>query len=230
MPNLGNGGVGSCYLNMGQTITLVLIFLVARLTCGQGKEIFHKYEPTASSWEIVQWNLTDTANAFYTLREIVDENGRVKELDFLKNGVLYDDCLCYLANRVTYEYNEGQIVERLFHNDYELLATDCEMPYKSIYYLDNQNYILKIESFSKYNFSGMDSTEIKNWIEWVPTVRVQLPDSSQLQIDYYYHSFAKMNGVYPVSRNYKFNNDYYYGKEPEKTSIINGLKKLKNNH
>lgn len=225
------GGLHSSRLfkNMRQTIAIIVLVYLTSLAYGQEKVIFHEYTPTASGWDIIRWNLSDTTNVIWTLKETADEKGRVKELDFLKNGDLIDDCLCYLANRVTYEYSIGQIIERLYQGDQELLATDCEIPSKSIYHLDSQNFILKIETFSKYDFSGMDSTEIKKWKEWVPEYEVQTPDSSQLQVDYYYHSFAKMNGIYPVSRNYKLANDYYYGDEPEKTSIINGLNKLKNN-
>lgn len=50
-----------------------------------------------------------------------------------------------------------------------------------------------------------------------------------LQVDYYYyHSFARMNGFYPVNKNYEFISDYYYGDQPEKESIQEELKKLKN--
>lgn len=46
-----------------------------------------------------------------------------------------------------------------------------------------------------------------------------------LKVDYFYHSFGKMNGIYPVSENFELNEaHHYYGDEPEKTSILNGLK------
>jgi hypothetical protein len=207
-------------------ITLSIIFLTV-YAFAQEKTIFHEYIPTASSWDIIKWNLKDTTNVIWTLKEIVDEKGRVKELDFLKNGKVIDDNLCYLANRVTYEYKKGQIIEKLFQSEEEFLTTDCEMPYKSIYYLDSSNYIFKIERFAKYDFSGMDSTQIKQWKEWVPELKVLTPDSTQLEIDYYYYSFAKLNGIYPTSKNYKLANNYFHGDEPEKSSIINGIKKLK---
>jgi len=214
---------------MKQIITIISILFLSSLAYGQKKVIFHEYTPTASRWNIFRWNLTDTTNVIWTLKEIVDKKGRVKELDFLKNGELIDDYLCYLANRVTYEYKKGQIIEKLFQGEQELLATDCEMPYKAIYHLDNHNYILKIEFFAKYDFSGMDSAAIKQWKEWVPEHKILTPDSLQLQVDYYYHSYAKMNGIYPVSKNYKLVEDYYYGDEPEKSSIKNGIEKLLNN-
>ena len=34
-----------------------------------------------------------------------------------------------------------------------------------------------------------------------------------------------MDGVYPVNKNYEFISDYYYGDQPEKKSIQEGLKK-----
>jgi len=144
----------------------------------QDKVLFHEYSPTASSWNIIRWNLTDTSNVIWILKEVVDEKERVIELEFLKNGKLNGDILCYLPNRVTYNYNDDQIIETLYQDNDEMEATDCEIPYKSIYHLDSLGYILKIETFSKYNFSGMDSTEIRQWKEWVPEYKVQIPDST----------------------------------------------------
>ena len=212
---------------MKKTVLTLSILLLTNYIFGQGKTIFHEYIQTASSWDIIKWNLKDTSNVIWTLKEIIDEKGRVKELNFLENGKIIHGNLCYLANRVTYEYKKGKIIENLFQDEEELVATDCEMPYKSIYYLDSSNYIYKIERFAKYNFSEMDSTEIKQWKEWVPEFSVSTPDSTQFEIDYYYHSYAKMNGIYPISRNYKFVKNYYYGDKPEKYSILNGIKKLK---
>ncbi|WP_373060317.1 hypothetical protein [Zunongwangia sp. H14] len=204
---------------------IVFLIFTTNFVLGQNKILFHQYSPTASSWDIVKWNLKDTTGVNFILKEIVDKQGRVKELDFLEKGKLIKDPLCYLANKVTYKYKNNEIIETLYQNDHPILATDCEMNYKRIYHLDKEKNIDKIEYFSKYDFSQIDSTEIKQWKEWVPEYKVVTPDSTQLEIEYYYHSFSKMNGAYPVSKNYKFIDDYYYGDQPEKESVLKGLQK-----
>ncbi len=213
---------------MKQIITILLISL-SGLVQGQEKVLYHSYIPTASSWDVIEWNVSDTSNKEWLIKETVDKQGRVIELKFLKDGKLIKDILCYLANRVTFDYTENKIIETLYYFDNELLATDCEMHYRTIYHLDNQGYITKMESFAKYDFKGIDKSEIEKWKEWVPE-HFEVTDSAglYLQIAYYYFSYAKMNEIYPVNRNYEFKDDYYYGDHPEKESIQKGIKKLTN--
>ena len=213
---------------MRQIITILLLTFTG-LTQGQIKVLYHSYSPTSSSWDIVEWNVFDTSTKKWILKETLDSQGRVIELEFLKDGKLVDDPLCYLANRVTFEYNKNQIIETLYHFDQQLFATDCEMHYRTIYHLDKNGFISKRETFAKYDFDEIEESKIEQWKEWVPEHSV-VTDSLgiNLQVDYYYHSFAKMNGFYPVNKNYEFISDYYYGDQPEKESIQEGLKKLKN--
>jgi hypothetical protein len=186
--------------------------------------LIHVYSSTTSSWNIEKWNINDNSKEIYTLKETIDNEGRVVKLEFLENGKLIDDPLCYLANKVEYDYDENKVTETLYHFDEELLATECEMHYRTIYHLDDNNAISYLERFAKYNFDGLTETEIENWKIWVPE-KVILTDTlgQNLQIEYYYHSFAKMNGIYPVNRQYKFIDDYYYGDEPEKSSILKAI-------
>ena len=205
------------------------------------KILFHEYSPTASNWDIIQWNISDTTNVIWVLKEVVDKQGRVKELVFLENGKVDFHGLCYLTTRVTYEYQDRKIIERFYIADDPMLATECEMNYMSIYHLDEENYIEKKENFFAFDFSDMDSISIKIIKEEIPEHNTVIPGSVpitmggfelepiQLEINYYYFSYAKMNGIYPISRNYilKNDDDYYYGDEPERTSIVNGINKLK---
>ncbi len=96
---------------MKRTITIIII--VFTNIVGAQKVDYHLYSPTASSWDIVEFGLYDTTGHKFLLRETIDEKGRVKELEFLKNGELINDVLCYLANRVTFEYSENKIIETL---------------------------------------------------------------------------------------------------------------------
>ena len=206
---------------------LILLTFTNCKSIGQEKVLYHEYSPTASSWNVLEWNVKNPKDKRWIIRETLDNKGRVILLEFLKNGELITDNLCYLANRVEFEYLENQIIETLYDSDQELLATDCEMWYKSVHYLNKDNQIERIERFSKYDFTNISKDEIEKWkTEWAPELRIEKPDSeTMLQVDYFYHSFGKMNGIYPVSENFKLNEaHYYYGDEPEKTSILNGIK------
>ena len=206
---------------------IILLTFVSWKSNGQEKLLYHEYSPTASSWNVLEWNVENPKEKRWIIRETLDNKGRVIMLEFLKNGELITDNLCYLANRVEFEYLENQIIETLYDSDQELLATDCEMWYKSVYYLNKNNDIERIERFSKYDFTNISKDEIEKWkTEWAPELRIEKPDSeTMLQIDYYYHSFGKMSGTYPVSTNFELNEaHYYYGDEPENTSILNGIK------
>jgi hypothetical protein len=215
---------------MKNIITIITIVFFINFTKGQDTVLYHSYTATASSWDIIKWNVKDTINIPYILQETVDNNGRVKKLEFLKNGKLIGDILCYLANKVTFEYNSNKIIETLYQGNEVPLATDCEMYYKTIYYLDADGFITKTESFAKYDFSKSSKLEITQLQESVPEYVVKLAENeTDMQINYYYHSFAKMNGIYPVQKNFKFTNEDYYGNEPEKASIEKGIRRLRKN-
>lgn len=205
-----------------------MLIALGLLSCNRNIEtiLYHEYSPTASSWDVIEWNTSKPIDKNWIIKEIVDRKGRVIELQFLKDGKLIEDPLCYLANKVKFEYTKTSIVEILYHFDEEIIATECEMKYKTIYHLDNNKYIHKIESFAKYDFEGLDSVEIANWHQWVPEYSMVSADSVDAQIEYYYHSFAKFKELYPISKNYKLDrSNYYFGSEPEEKSISKGIKK-----
>ena len=213
---------------------LDILILTTLLSCSsedRKKEIlYHEYRPTSSSWDIVEWNIKKPNEKRFVLKETIDSLGRVKKLEFLMDGEIIAPTLCYLANKITFKYDQNQIIEKLYHSENEMLATDCESWFKSIYHLNNSKKIIKIERFSKYDFTDIDSDKIEKWkTEWAPEYRIEKPDSTELNIYYYDFSYAKMNGAYPVSENFKIDEDSYstyYGNddEPEKTSILNGIK------
>lgn len=205
---------------------LLLILLIFNNSYGQ-KILYHEYSPTASDWDIIEWNTKKNLEKGFILKEYVDEKGRVTELFFFKDNNLLEEYLCYLPNKVTFEYFEDKIVETLYQSNEFPLATDCEMWYKSIYHLSKDDEIELVERFSEFDFSGMNSREIESMKKSLQSEHfIQKADSEQaLQIEYYYYSFAKMNGIYPVSKNYVFDkNDEYFENEPEKSSIKQSLK------
>jgi hypothetical protein len=195
----------------------------------QSKILYHTCYETSSDWDIVQWNTIDTTNYPVVIKESVDDKGRVIELEFLSHGK-YAGSLCYLANRVTYEYKEDTITETLYWGNRPLYATDCEVPYKRKYYLDKDYYITKVVSFALYNSDGLSQKDIANWKKWVPEYSVTDSNSDELFIEYYIYSFAKYNGIYPVSRNYVLSDECIYGCQPEKESIEKGIKLLRQNN
>lgn len=228
-------------------IFILVFLLLSNSIFSQDKVLFHEYHETTSDWNIVQWNILDTANVVWVLKEVVDNQGRVIELVFLRNGKIIDDGVCYLATRVEYEYQDRKIITRFYKADEPMLATDCEGSYMAISHLDEEGYIEKREIFFAFDFSNMDSVSIEEIKRYFPEHNIVIPgpvpfdpnidfirwNDIQLSIDYYSLSYAKMNGIYPVSRNYVINEgDYYYRDEPEnaleKAAILNGIEKLKN--
>ena len=150
-----------------QIITIILLTLTG-LTQGQNKVLYHSYSPTASSWDIIEWNVSDTSDNKWLLKETLDSQGRVVELEFLKDGNLIDDPLCYLANRVIFEYNENQIIETLYHSNQQLLATDCEMHYRTIYHLDKNGFISKRRPLLNMILTELKRAKSSNGKRWVP--------------------------------------------------------------
>jgi hypothetical protein len=206
-------------------IFILGIFLLVSCV-NSDKILYHEYYETASDYDITRWNINDTVKNKCYIKETVDEKGRVKQLDFLLNGK-YVSGLCYLANKVTYEYIGNKIIERLFINNEPMLGNDCEVSYKSIYHLDSEKYITKIERYSAYDSINLSRSELIKWKKWVPEYSVEGLNSEQLSINYYLYSYAKMNGLYPVSINYKISTEKNFGDQPEKKSIEIGISKYK---
>ena len=210
------------------TTYFLLIFIFSSCNKTTEKILIHEFRPTASSWNVEKWNTINDKNP-YQIRETVDSKNRVIKLEFMKNGKVLENRLCYLPTVVEYEYQTDRITERLYSNGQPMEATECEMPFKTIYHLKD-NYITKVETFRKFdtiNFSKNELNELRKYVsEYELTV---CNDSTNTEVEFYYHSFAKMNEIYPTNKHYKYDpENYYYGDEPEAESIINGIKKLKN--
>jgi|TARA_B110000967_G_C18814125_1_gene525217 hypothetical protein len=210
------------------TIYFLLIFTIFSCNKTTDKILIHEFTPTASSWNVLKWNTINERNPFQ-IRETVDSKNRVTKLEFLKNGKEYEDVLCYLPTLVEYEYLPNKIIEKLFINGEQMEATECEMQFKTIYHLDN-NYISKVETFRKFDTINFSKKELAELRKYVSEYELNISnDSTNTEIEFYYHSFAKMNGIYPTNKDYKYDpNNYYYGDTPENKSIINGIKKIKN--
>ena len=211
---------------MKKKIQLILFFLILIFFgCSQTTEkiLIHEFTPTASSWNVVSWNTINEKNPFQ-IRETVDSKNRVIKLEFLKNGKEYKDGLCYLPTLVEYEYLQNKIIEKMFINGEEIEATECEMSFKTIYHLEN-DYITKVENFRKFDTINFSKGDLKELRKYIREYQVIICNSSNIEISFYYHSYSKMNGLYPTNKNYKYNpNHYYYGDKPEAELIIRGIK------
>lgn len=190
--------------------------------------LFHEFSPTASSWNVEKWNI-DEKTSGYLIRETVDSKNRVIKLEFLKDKKVITNRICYLPTVVEYQYYSDKIIEKLYINGKPMEATECEMHYKAVYHLKN-NFLEKIEIFRKFDTVNNSDKEIIELKEYTPEYSlINCEDDSNYEIEFYYHSFSKMDEIYPVNRNYKYNSEhYYYGDEPEAESIINGIERLKN--
>ena len=206
--------------------SLLILITVSLFSFQQKVEtvLFHEYSPTSSSWDITKWNILDTSDVRFVLEETVDWKGRVTELRYLDNGEIYADPLCYLPTRVTFSYDQNTITETLYHGREILLTTDCEMSYKKIYHL-NSNYIERIETFSKYDSINVPQDIINQLKKVVPEyTNYTCSDSVNTSVEYYIHSYAKLNSIYPVNHGYRLDQEnHFYGGQPEREAVENTL-------
>jgi hypothetical protein len=208
-------------------LSVCLLLVVSRGISQKPHTFYHKYEETASDYRIIQWNIGDTSGEDYLLKETVDNKGRVIKLEFLYKGQPASS-LCYLANKVTFEYASHRVIESLFLSEELMYATDCEMQYKSIYEMGKENFLIRVHQFSRYDSSNLRGSTIQQWKKWVPEHLILNQHGRQLEIEYYRYSYAKLNGVYPVSKNFKIDNQYFSDHEAERQLIVAGIRKLRN--
>jgi hypothetical protein len=210
-------------------IPLYILFFVSFLTniaCnGQEKVLNHEFEPTASDFKIVKWNIEKNENFEYHLTETIDSKNRVTELKLYKNGKADFEHLCYLQTWIKYEYpNEFTIIQtNLNRNGIPEANIECELASKVIYHLsENKRKIIKTESEYKFDHkpylkNGWKEKEITETINEL----IANEETSEI-IDFYSKSFSKLNGIYPVSS--EFDIEKFYFSELEKKEILNGIK------
>jgi hypothetical protein len=188
---------------------------------------YHDCMPTASDYTVNEWKIGPANAATYKLRETIDPKGRVVELRFLKNGSTYENPLCYLPNKITYRYSKKTITETLYVNDAPMYASVCEMWHKSVYHIDNDGYIDKVVRHYVLDTDNNDSLKLKEIREWLPEFKQITHADQPLQIMFYNLSLAKMNGHYPVSKNYDFEKDRYRFSPVEASAIRVALQRQK---
>src|SRR6266446_7554698 len=105
-------------LSMKTILTIVFFLSPSILFCQ--KVSYHQFEPTASDYKIIRWNIPKDSLKFFQwyVEEQTDNKGRVVELQFLENGDWLRRRLCYLPDFVTYQYPDKKtIVECLYNSD-----------------------------------------------------------------------------------------------------------------
>ena len=207
----------------------LLIFILCFSNCTKKtKTYYHEFEETASDFRIVKWNLSIDSLPRNYIKETTDKFGRVIELKYFENKVLKTDHLCYLSTWIKYQYpNDSVIIELNIGDDGNPESNfECEIPSKTIYYTTkDRRTILKTEYEYKidtifYLSHGFTKASI---IEAIKEIKKR--EKTSWGIDGYSESFSKLNGIFPVSKDFdttKFNDN-----KLEMSEIIKALARKK---
>ncbi|HPF00535.1 MAG TPA: hypothetical protein PKY63_07710 [Bacteroidales bacterium] len=217
------------YMSGKYKTILVILFMACKGFAFAQTVLFHEYEMTASSWSLLRWNVDDTTGVKNILRETVDAQGRVSSLEFLKNGKIFTDKICYLPEKVEYEYTDSTITELLYSDGALMYQNDCEMWFKTVYHLDSNNFVFEKEVFSRKDTSEMSPDKTRWLDENLPEYQLEeLSPESYFFVTYYYYSWAKLNGLMPVSVTYDPSAfDVYDSEIPAWNKVIEGIEKLR---
>lgn len=183
------------------TLSLIGIFILSSFGVQNEKKIyFHQIRYTASSVELEKWNISDTANVSFVM-EIVDKLGRTEELRFYARGhqLYWPGSAFYGGPIIKYDYPENMIIETYFSADNEI-ANDfltSEAPFRTIYYLNEQNEIERFEEKYKIDFEW-NKESLEKTIEHLELYKQFESEKSGLnKVFGYNYAFAKLNGIDP---------------------------------
>ena len=188
--------------------------------------IYHEFEPTASDYKILKWNINKNNLPRLYVEEYVDKLGRVTELKFCKNGKVWPGQLCYLDSWIKYQYpNDSTIISISFDSKGNQGGSfECENPYKVIYHLSKDKRII-LRTNEEY-FIGDTTWYIKHgWTKEKLEKEIKSLLSEQKThpiINAYNKSFNKLNGIFPISK--VFDSQYHIGNSPEGIEIGKALK------
>ncbi|SCY00186.1 hypothetical protein SAMN05192588_0670 [Nonlabens sp. Hel1_33_55] len=146
------------------------------------------------------------------IRETIDKYNRVTKLEFFREeNVLGNHVLP--ASIINYEYERDKIIETLLDKfNQKTYADEHGCSYKTIYHLDENKFIIKVERFTDYESISPKWEDLADLGYKPPTIEelkeeIKYTDSinnrnTGRQIEFYKYSFAKMDGVYPVSKDF----------------------------
>lgn len=214
----------------------LLLLACMRTGAAQEKIVYHKIYTGATDTRPVVIDLWNVSEGEKLIRETVDTNNRVVKLEFLRNGALSGQGRFPIA-RITYEYDGNKIIETAYDESEQRIYVDKHAAhYQSIYHLDDDGFIGKVER--AYDFETIDPVWEELGVE--RPSRADLEKESEeyyayfykdkpLEVEFYKYSYYKLDGVYPVSKDYQLDPDYE-GKYLDtwmEGGIEEGVKKLK---
>jgi len=210
---------------MKSSLFIFFLVLISSICFGQ-KTVFHKYYETASDYHISQWKINKNKLSNSYVQETVDCANRVTELKLFNNGRVVENHLCYLHTWIKYEYpNDTTIVEYyLSSSGEEDAAFECDMPSKTTFILSKDKRTI-LKSNSEYNFdeefylqNGWTKEELKRVID-----QLKSEDGTDRCVSYYTMSYYKLNGIFPVSKDFKI--EPFSFSDKEEKQIIKSIKK-----
>jgi hypothetical protein len=178
----------------------------------QTKVLYHEYRPTDSGISnIIRWDIPDSILPKWNLKETVDGNGRVVELQFYDYKKLNDNHVCGFIPWIKFYYpNDSTISESYFDCKGNLMGDiECGNPSQIKYYLaKDKKTIIRYEmeifidtlSYLKNGYSKEKIMQISKELK----LNFILKD-----VEYYSMSKAKLNLISPaIPRNDKIDDKY----------------------
>lgn len=196
--------------------------------------IYHRFEKTTSSWYVAEWNIDSNSLPDRFIVETVDESGRVIELKFFENGELISSHLCSYDAIVTFEYpNDSTIVTTQWTpNGSYGGSLECGSPTRKTFTYSPDSYILThLKSdylLTEYERSwwlsdegGYTEKELDSFID-----ESNSESDKPNYIYWYFFSYNKLNGVFPVDKYFEFRSLRFSNKsEATKARILETLPK-----
>ena len=195
--------------------------------CFGQKTVFHKYYETESDYHISQWKINKNKLPNWYLQETVDSVNRVIELKLFNNGRVEDNNLCYLHTWIKYEYpNDTTIIEYYLNSSGEEDAVfECDMPSKTIFFLSKDKRTI-LKTISEYNFdeefylqNGWTGEELKKVID-----KLKSEDGTDRFVSYYKMSYYKLNGIFPISKDFTI--EHFLFSDKEKRQILKSISNI----
>ena len=161
---------------------------------------YHKIQFTASSIELIAWNIEDTTKTAFA-KEFIDSEGRTTEIRFYNyaHKLDYAGSGFYGGPIIKYAYEDQKIIETFYKGENEI-AHDfrtSEVPYRFIYQLNEKNEIVKIESKYIIEFDWTVES-LESSIQHLEFYKKYAEEGSELKSVFgYTFSFNKMNGINP---------------------------------
>jgi len=204
-------------------LIVILGLFISQFVSGQ-EVYYHDYYETASDFAVTKWNCDNEDSLDGVIIEKVDAQNRVIEIKFMKNGKLNYGGLCYLSPWLRFDYpNDSTITLSYLNPDGQPEANiECEVPSKMTYYLTSDKKTIK-SSIAEFEFDP--EPYLKNdWTkESLDKILIELKkDNGKASpcIDYYSKSQSKLNGVFPVSKDFDQLNIYFNGIEKKEIKTV----------